>query len=162
MLLKRQFILPYKKSLFHNYVGGAASIVPFHGNNKNVNNNLNKNRIIKPQQHHHHHQAWQLLLRSSETKTSESLQEELQKIEDEYLLKNYYIRDERISLIDAIINTSILEEMPFISNHIIIIGKALSNLYDLIRPLRAKSVGNNNFVDNYKLEIICCSCSCSC
>lgn len=90
------------------------------------------------------------MLRSSETKTSESLQEELQKIEDEYLLKNYYIRDERVSLIDAIINTSILEEMPFISNHIIIIGKALSNLYDLIRPLRAKSVGINSFV-----EIIC-------
>ena len=90
------------------------------------------------------------MLRSSETKTSESLQEELQKIEDEYLLKNYYMRDERVSLIDAIINTSILEEMPFISNHIIIIGKALSNLYDLIRPLRAKSVGNNSFV-----EIIC-------
>jgi len=87
-------------------------------------------------------QAWQLLLRSTEEKTSESLQEELQKIEDEYLLDNYYIRDKRMPLGDVLIHTSILEEMPFITNHIIIIGKALSNLYDLIRPLRAKALGN--------------------
>jgi hypothetical protein len=39
---------------------------------------------------------------------------------------------------DAFIKTSVHEEIPFVDNHIIIIGKALSNLYDLIHPLRSR------------------------
>lgn len=32
--------------------------------------------------------------------------------------------------------------MPFINNHLIIVGKGLNNILDLIRPLRAKHLGN--------------------
>lgn len=46
-----------------------------------------------------------------------------------------------MDLRDAVVKTSINDSKPFIDNHIIIIGKALSNLYDLIRPLRAKTLG---------------------
>ena len=89
-------------------------------------------------------QAWQLLLRKNEDERrnlSETKQEEQQKLEDKYLRENYFVRDAQIDVTDAIIRSSISEEMPFVDNHIIIIGKALSNLYDLIRPLRAKNLG---------------------
>ena len=87
-------------------------------------------------------QAWQVLLRKYETeKSSETLQEEQQKREDQHLRENYFIRDTHMDLEDAMIKTSAAEEMAFVDNHIIIIGKALSNLYDLIRPLRAKRLG---------------------
>jgi hypothetical protein len=88
-------------------------------------------------------QAWQVLLHRREMeKTSESLQEEQQKLEDRLLRENYFIRDAQMDLGDAIIRSSVSEEMPFVDSHIIIIGKALSNLYDLIRPLRAKQLGD--------------------
>jgi hypothetical protein len=88
-------------------------------------------------------QPWQLLLRKYEQeKTTETIQEELQKLEDQLLREHYFIRDNvSFELHDAYIRTSVMEEMPYVENHIIIIGKALSNLYDLIRPLRAKSLG---------------------
>ena len=87
-------------------------------------------------------QAWQQLLRKHEAeKMSESRQEEQQRIEDKMLRDNYFIRDVHMDIQDAIIRSSVNEEMPFVDNHIIIIGKALSNLYDLIRPLRARHLG---------------------
>lgn len=86
-------------------------------------------------------QAWQILLHKNDEKSPESIQEELHKLEEVHLLENYFTRENRISLADAIIHTSVFEEIPFLANHIIIIGKALSNLYDLIRPLRAKNLG---------------------
>jgi hypothetical protein len=87
---------------------------------------------------------WQLLLRKYEQeKTTESIQEELQKQEDKYLQENYFVRSQNhlLELSEAYVHTSVSEELPFMENHIIIIGKSLSNLYDLIRPLRAKSLG---------------------
>jgi len=89
-------------------------------------------------------QAWQILLHRHESAeiTSESRQEETQKLEDKMLRENYFIRDTHMDVGDAIIRTSVSEEMPFVDSHIIIIGKALSNLYDLIRPLRAKHMGD--------------------
>ena len=87
-------------------------------------------------------QAWQMLLRKHEAeKLSETKQEEQQKMEDKHLRDNYFIRDVHMDLNDAIVRSSVSEEMPFVDNHIIIIGKALSNLYDLIRPLRARNLG---------------------
>lgn len=86
--------------------------------------------------------AWQALLRRHESeKSAETMQEELQKAEDQHLRENYYVRDYLMDLRDAIVKTSVTDAKPFIENHIIIIGKALSNLYDLIRPLRAKTLG---------------------
>jgi hypothetical protein len=86
--------------------------------------------------------AWQTLLRRHETeKSAETMQEELQMAEDQHLRENYYVRDYLMDLSDAIVKTSVTVAKPFVENHIIIIGKALSNLYDLIRPLRAKTLG---------------------
>lgn len=86
--------------------------------------------------------AWQALLRRHESeKSAETMQEELQKADDQHLRENYYVRDYLMDLRDATVRTSVTDAKPFIENHIIIIGKALSNLYDLIRPLRAKTLG---------------------
>jgi ribosomal protein L15 len=87
---------------------------------------------------------WQLLLRKYEQeKSTETIQEEMQKLEDQLLREHYFIRETNNSneLADAYIRTSVMEELPYLEQHIIIIGKALSNLYDLIRPLRARSLG---------------------
>lgn len=56
-------------------------------------------------------------------KTAQSLQEDMQKIEDKYSKENFYIRDSLYDLEDAIIKSSVSEELRFIDNHIIIIGK---------------------------------------
>ena len=86
--------------------------------------------------------AWQQLLRRHEMeKASETRQEEKQKAEDKMLRENYFIRDTHIDVQDAVIRSSVSEEMPFVDAHVIIIGKSLSNLYDLIRPLRARNLG---------------------
>ncbi len=39
------------------------------------------------------------------------------------------------------VKTGVLEELPSIRNHLIVIGKSLKNLFDLIKPLRAKYLG---------------------
>jgi len=65
-----------------------------------------------------------MLLRQHEReKTSESRQEEQQKLEDRLLRENYFLRDVHMDLQDAIIRSSLVEEMPFVDNHIIIIGE---------------------------------------
>jgi len=65
-----------------------------------------------------------MLLRQHEReKTSETRQEEQQKLEDRLLRENYFLRDVHMDLQDAIIRSSLVEEMPFVDNHIIIIGE---------------------------------------
>ncbi len=110
--------------------------------NKNKGKARGRNTMFRIQQ------PWQWLLkRYEQKKTTETIQEEMQRLEDHLLREHYFIRESNsnsgtsFELNDAYIKTSIMEEMPFIEGHIIIIGKALSNLYDLIRPLRAKSLG---------------------
>ena len=68
-------------------------------------------------------------------------QEAMQKIEDENLRKNFFVRDTPTELADAIVKTSISEEYPYLGGHMIVIAKGLSNLFDFIRPLRAKYLG---------------------
>lgn len=70
-------------------------------------------------------QAWQILLRKYEVeKTNETLREEQQKQEDSHLRANYFVHaDATVELADAVIKTSVTEEMPFVENHIIIIGE---------------------------------------
>jgi hypothetical protein len=36
--------------------------------------------------------------------------------------------------------------VPHINNHLIVMGKDLNNLYDLIRPLRAKYLGSLKYI----------------
>ena len=71
-------------------------------------------------------QAWQVLLRRHEVdKSNETIQEEQQKQDDVHLRSNYYVHDAGTSmeLTDVVIKTSVTEEMPFVENHIIIIGE---------------------------------------
>ena len=67
-----------------------------------------------------------------------SRQEIIQELEDAHVLQNYYIRAFPPELRDVTVRTSLLEEFPEICNHLIITGKGLSSLFDLIRPLRSK------------------------
>jgi hypothetical protein len=87
---------------------------------------------------------WKLLKRSallSKKVESFSYQEVLHRLEDEHFAAHYYITKPPIELVDCTVKTGVIEEVPFINNHTIIIGKGLRNLYDLIRPLRAKYLG---------------------
>ena len=57
------------------------------------------------------------------------------------MAETYHLRAAPAELSDCTVKTSVLEEVPHINNHLIIMGKGVSNLYDLIRPLRAKYLG---------------------
>lgn len=88
-------------------------------------------------------QSWQSLMRKydCEKNSNESQQEKLTLQQDAYLKANFFVR-ERTTLHDCTIRTSVADELPSLTNHIIILGKGITNLYDLIRPLRAKSLGS--------------------
>jgi hypothetical protein len=89
--------------------------------------------------------GWQTLLgtKSSPIQQEEmhqSRQEREQKLERDNLRNNFFIR-ELLDIKDCTIKTSLSEEYPFIRDHMIVIAKGISNLYDFIRPLRAKYLG---------------------
>lgn len=69
------------------------------------------------------------------------VKKESKKMEDDYIRTNYFIREYPADLKDVTIHSSLPEEYPYIKDHMIIIAKGLSNLYDFIRPLRAKYLG---------------------
>jgi len=58
----------------------------------------------------------------------------------------YYLRSEFLKVRDAVIHTSVSLEMPSIRDHLIIVCKVFSNLHDLIRPLRARYLGECLFI----------------
>jgi len=62
----------------------------------------------------------------------------MQELEDTHIMQNYYIRVFPPELRDVTVKVSVLDEYPHVDNHLIITGKGLSSVYDLIRPLRAK------------------------
>jgi hypothetical protein len=62
-------------------------------------------------------------------------------LKEAHFRSSYYLREQPIPLKEATVKGSILEAIPSITKHIIIIGKGLTNLFDLIRPLRAKYFG---------------------
>lgn len=64
-------------------------------------------------------------------------------VESEYLGAHYYLKDSNKHLMvsEVMIHTSIVEEIPHIHGHVIVAGKGLGNLYDLIRPLRQRDLG---------------------
>ena len=57
------------------------------------------------------------------------------------MVETYYLRGAPVELSECLVKTSVVEEVPHINNHLIIMGKGMGNLYDLIRPLRAKYLG---------------------
>jgi hypothetical protein len=92
--------------------------------------------------------GWQILRSAPKLKEIDlkSQQEALQKIDDDYLKTNYFIRNSPISLEEATITDTLFEDYPHMTDHLIIIGKDLSNLYDLIRPLRARYLGKLRYI----------------
>jgi hypothetical protein len=95
--------------------------------------------------------AWQSLLRKYGDARSVACthQEAIQKAEDTHLRKNYFIRSEPADIQDCTVRTSVTEEYPSLekmNNHIIIMGKSLNSLYDLIRPLRSRQLGSLRYI----------------
>lgn len=95
--------------------------------------------------------AWQNLLRERNNfgKSREGdrfFQEKQQQMEDAYARSAYYMRSHPVELFEATVKTSVIDEIPNIENHLIIIGKSVNNLYDLIRPLRAKYLGSMKYI----------------
>jgi len=70
-----------------------------------------------------------------------SYQEILHQLEDQHMKREYYLRTTPVEFAACVVKTNVIDEIPFINNHVIIIGKGLSNLLDLVRPLRAKFLG---------------------
>ena len=102
---------------------------------RGTNNRGGKVGAIKPS-------GWQSVMSTIEApEIEENKQEQLQRLEDEQLRNNFFVRDSPADLMDAHVATSLLEEYPYMNNHMIVIAKGLSNLYDFIRPLRAKHLG---------------------
>lgn len=92
---------------------------------------------------------WKLLKRSNLLQKKiemDSFQEKLQKLEENHMTEYFYARKTPIDIEDCFIKTSVVDEVPHINNHLIIMGKDLSNLYDLIRPLRAKYLGSLKYI----------------
>ncbi len=87
---------------------------------------------------------WKHLKRSAllERKVKlDSFQEVMHRLEDDHFNQSYYVRATPVDLHQITVKTSVTEEVPYINNHLIVIGKGLRNLYDLIKPLRAKYLG---------------------
>lgn len=91
--------------------------------------------------------GWQTLLGANKAthfqqqeEMHQSRQEREQKLERDNLRNNFFVR-EFVDLSECTIKTSLTEEYPFIREHMIVIAKGISNLYDFIRPLRAKYLG---------------------
>jgi hypothetical protein len=95
--------------------------------------------------------GWQTLIANvhepaAEERVYQSRQERFQKLEDDYLKNNFFIRSSLPDLEECTIQSSLAEEYPYVQNHMIIIAKGISNLYDFIRPLRAKYLSKLNHI----------------
>ncbi len=99
---------------------------------------------------------WRVIKSDYETDRESMLnnQEQLSKQEDEFLRSNYFVRSVSQTLQEATIHTSVLDEIPNVAQHIIIIGKGLGNIYDFIRPWRAKYLGRLRHIVILSPELI--------
>ena len=86
---------------------------------------------------------WQTLLGQYDGTTDDinSQQQMLFKMQTENLKSNYYVCDVPSDIATATIDSSLTEEYPNMEDHIIVVTKNLTNLYDLILPLRSKHSG---------------------
>jgi hypothetical protein len=92
---------------------------------------------------------WKSLKRSAlvaKKVESFSYREILHQLEDLHMKKEYYLREKAADIQQCIVKTNVIEEVPFINHHVIIIGKGLGNLFDLIRPLRARYLGTLRYI----------------
>lgn len=87
---------------------------------------------------------WQALIRKYDNKTNHqgSQQELHRKLEEEYMKANFFtVLPSHVELDACTIHTSVDREAPYINQHTLIVGKALGNIFDLVRPLRAAYLG---------------------
>lgn len=99
---------------------------------------------------------WDVLKRgASQDKSlaSQSYQEVLTGLEDDHFQNTYHTLQIPADLSDVTVKHSIFEELPFIDQHLIVLGKDLRNLYDFICPLRAKHLPLRYIVLVYPDEI---------
>ena len=77
-----------------------------------------------------------------------SEQERIQSQKDQYIQSNYYCRDDKTSgtLISNTVYGYVTIDIPTINGHTIITGRHLTNLKDLITPLRRVSDGSLNYI----------------
>jgi len=79
-------------------------------------------------------------------KNQMSKQETQKDAEDKFTKDNFYCRPAKCDASDVTIMTSVDQEASHIHDHVIIIGLGLSNIIDLIRPLRLKSLGSLKYI----------------
>jgi len=87
---------------------------------------------------------WDLIKKSNKLMNcieSSNYEEIYHKLENEHFVRNNYLRPYPVEISEVIIKTEVITEIPHINNHLIVLGKGLRNLYDLIKPLRAKYIG---------------------
>lgn len=78
--------------------------------------------------------------------SNDSEQEKLHKIEEEFMTSHFYMRSTPAELSTVTLSSNVTSDLQHLNNHIIVTGKGLSNLYDLIRPLRAKDMGPMRYI----------------
>lgn len=83
-----------------------------------------------------------------------SQQQALMEQEEKHFQESYYLREERATMEEAFIKTDLLDEYPYINNHTVVIGKKNSNLYDLIKALRTKYLGQMRYIVLLYADII--------
>jgi hypothetical protein len=70
-------------------------------------------------------------------------QELVHEVEDSYCRRHYHIRESGPQLLEAaMLRTSYSEQFPAGGGHLVIVGRSLQNLHDLVRPLRAVHLGS--------------------
>jgi hypothetical protein len=117
--------------------------------NKQSNTHKKNDGNNKPESEKKKVSKWKLLQRSAllERKVkSNNFQEIMHRLEEDHFKENYYVVENPLDIHECTVSTSILEEYPFINQHIVIIGKGLRNLFDLIRPLRARYLGSLRYI----------------
>ena len=106
--------------------------------------------VLGKHEHEHESENLEVTLSPNEAIPDLSLlnahEEVLHNLETEHFARNYYLRPAAAKLSEVTIKTNVMSEFPFINNHLIIAGKRMDNLYDLIRPLRAKYIGPMRFI----------------
>lgn len=89
--------------------------------------------------------TWQTMLKRQRFDSEDAAFEVMQKLEEQNLRSNFFVR-KPMDLSLVTIKTSVLDEIPLIYDHILIVGRELLNLADLIRPLRARYLGRLTFI----------------
>lgn len=79
-------------------------------------------------------------------KNQMSKQETQKDAEDKFTKDHFYCRSKKCEAKDVTILSSVEQEASHIHDHVIIIGLGLSNIIDLIRPLRVKLLGEMKYI----------------